>query len=267
MTNPNLFNQLLIWPIINLLVAFYKGLSTIGIPGAFGWAIILLTVAIRFILYPLTKAQLSSAKKMADLKPHLDHLSKKHKDDKKRLQQEQLRLYKEAGVNPAAGCLPLLLQFPVLIALYRVFFTLLSTGNIGDLVKDINSIVYFPFLHIEHFDLTFFGVNLIIKPNQWQQYGWWLLLIPVITGVLQFIQAKFTPSMAPKPSPKKDEKSNQDDMQQAMQMQMQYFMPLLIGYFALSFPVGLSLYWNTFTIFAIIQQVLINKSHVQIVKS
>ena len=110
MTNPTIWNQLLIWPILNLLIALYKGLDFIKIPGAFGLAIILLTCIIRLVLTPFTKAQLKSAKKMQDLKPRIDELNKKHKDDKTKLQQAQLNLYKEAGVNPAAGCLPLLVQ-------------------------------------------------------------------------------------------------------------------------------------------------------------
>lgn len=264
MTSPTLFNQVLIWPIINLLIAFYKGLSVVGIPGAFGWAIILLTVSIRLILYPLTLSQLRSAKKMAELKPHLDNLSKKHKDDKKKLQEEQLRLYKEMGVNPAAGCLPLLLQFPVLIALYRVFFDVLNNGNMTQLVADINKILYLPILRLERFDLSFFGINLGVKPSAWQQYGWWLLAIPVITALLQFVQAKLMPTSVPavKKEEKKEDKkeaSSGDDMQKAMQSQMLYFMPLFLGYLALSFPVGLSLYWNTFSVFGIIQQVIVNK--------
>lgn len=265
MTSPNIFNQLLLWPIINLLIAFYKGFEFLHIPGPLGWAIIALTIAIRLILHPLTVSQLRSQKKMQELKPHLDRLSQKHKDDKKRLQQEQMRLYKDAGINPAAGCLPLLLQFPVLIALYNVFFRLLSSGNIHQIVMDINKILYFPGLRIQNLDLSFIGINLAAKPNQWQQYGVILLIIPPLTALLQWLQAKTMAPMtqAPKPVQKdkndKDKKAGSDDFSSAMQMQMTYFMPLLIGYFSLSFPVGLSLYWNTFSLFGIIQQIQVNK--------
>ncbi len=117
MTNPSFFNQILIWPILNVLMFFNNVLSASKIPGAFGWSIIFLTLAIRGVLYPLTKTQLTSAKKMSELKPQLDKLTKKHKGDRQKLQQAQLELYKQHGINPAAGCLPLLLQMPVLIFL------------------------------------------------------------------------------------------------------------------------------------------------------
>ena len=103
-----MFEEFLVRPILNLLVVFYYLFERLNIPGPFGWSIMLLTLSIRFILYPLTHTQMKSLKKMAELKPHLDELSKRHANDKKKLQEEQLRLYKDAGVNPAAGCLPAL---------------------------------------------------------------------------------------------------------------------------------------------------------------
>lgn len=256
-----------------MLIAFYKGFEYIQLPGAFGWAIIALTIAIRLILHPLTVKQLHSQKKIASLKPHLDALNAKHKDDKARLQQEQLKLYQDAGVNPAAGCLPLLLQFPVLIALYNVFLKVLSNHDMKTLVTDINKIVYFPQLHLDSLDLNFFGIPLGVKPDQWQKYGVFLLLIPVITAVLQWYQTKvMMPAVAPETKDEKNklakkedkkEPSTQDEMQKALQMQMKYFFPVFIGYLGYTFPVGLSLYWNTFSASGIIQQLLVNKAHDQ----
>lgn len=256
MTDPSLWNQILIWPILNLLIALYKGFSVIGLPGAFGFAIIALTVLIRGALTPLTNAQLKSAKKIQNLKPRLDELSRRHKDDKVKLQQAQLELYKEAGVNPAAGCLPLLLQIPVFIALYNVFIQVLDGGASAEFIASINKVLYHSALTIETLDLNFFGVNLAIKPSAWQTAGVWLLLIPVITGVLQFIQTKL---MSP-PSPKTDDKgAKQADAMADMQKQMGFVMPVMIGFFAFSFPVGLSLYWNIFSLFGIMQQLKVNK--------
>lgn len=261
MTEPNIFNQFLIWPILNVLIAFYKAFSSLGIPGAFGLAIIAATGLIRLLLHPLTATQLKSAHKMSSLKPQLDKLAQEHKNDKQRLQVEQLKLYKEAGVNPAAGCLPVLLQMPILIALYNVFFQVLGQGNIEKVVQDINKIIYFPILHIDKLDLSFFGLDLASKPSDWQKMGWWLLLIPVITGLLQFWQTKLmTPNHPQEKAIVKDkDKDKNQDMSTMMQKQMSIMMPLMIGFFAYSFPVGLSIYWNTFTVFGIIQQQSINK--------
>lgn len=255
MTTPNPFNQFLIWPFINLLVAFYKVFEIARIPGPFGWAIVALTFSIRTLLAPLTNKQMESARKMQALKPHIDKLQQKHKDDKKKLQEEQMKLYKEHGVNPAAGCLPFILSFPVLIALYRVFFNVLSNGNLQETVEHINQITYFSFLKIQSLDLWFFGFNLASKPSQWQQFGWWLLAIPVVTAVLQYFQMKSTPGMGAAPKPKevkdKEKKDAPQDMAADMQKQMALFFPVMIGFAAYNFPVGLALYWNTFSLMTI----------------
>lgn len=268
MTNPNLWNQLLIWPIINLLIALYKAFEWLHVPGALGFAVIGLTVAIRLLLYPLMAAQLKSAKKMQNLKPHLDALSSKHKDDKKALQQAQLDLYKLHGVNPAAGCLPLLIQMPVLIALYNVFYQVLQNGNMTKLVSEINHVVYFSSLKIASLDLSFFGISLGIKPSQWQSHGWWLLMIPLVTAALQYWQSKLmmpqaSSTVVKKPADAKalagkDEKKPEDTAME-MQKQMTMITPLMFGMFAYQFPLGLALYWNVFGLFGIMQQLSINK--------
>lgn len=261
MTNPNLWNQLLVWPITNLLIVFYKLCEWLHLPGPLGFAIILLTIAVRLLLYPLMHAQLKSAKKMADMKPHLDALSAKHKDDKQALQQAQLALYKEHGVNPAAGCLPTLVQFPILIALYNVFYQVLGNGNAEKMMQDINAIVYNPALQLKVFDVTFLGVNLGIKPGEWQKYGWWLLAVPLITAGLQLVQSKLmTPKTVPQPLAveKKGEEKKPDTMGD-MQKQMMFITPIMFGFFAFQLPIGLALYWNIFGLFGIIQQLQVNK--------
>lgn len=265
MTSPTFWNQFLIWPILNVLVAFYKLFEALRFPGPLGFAIILLTIVIRLLLYPLMLSQLKSAKKMANLKPHLDELTKRHKDNKQALQQAQLALYKEHGVNPAAGCLPLLVQFPVLIALYNVFFQILNNGNIGNLMTDINAILYHPALSLTNLDLTFFGINLGIKPGQFQTQGVWLLFVPLVTGLLQWYQTKLmmpaqvTGDKRQETGGKKEQKPG--DTAAEIQKQMVLITPIMFGFFAFQFPLGLSLYWNVFGLFGIMQQLQVNKSH------
>jgi YidC/Oxa1 family membrane protein insertase len=215
--------------------------------------------------------QMKSARKMAKLKPHMDELQKKHKGDRQALQQAQMALYKEHGVNPAAGCLPLLIQMPVLIALYRVFYSVFAEGDATKMIGDINHILYFPQLKLATFDLSFFGLNLAMKPSEWQAHGWWLLAIPVVTGLLQWYQTKLMmPAQSPTPQPstkelqKKDSKDGKkdaapEDMGMEMQKQMAIISPLMFGFFAYQFPIGLALYWNLSGIFGIIQQLYINK--------
>ena len=272
MTNPTLWNQFLIWPFVNVLIAFYKFFEFLHVPGPLGFAIIGMTIVIRLVLYPLMQAQLKSARKMAQLKPHLDALSQKHKDDKTKLQKAQMDLYKQHNINPAAGCLPLLVQMPVLIALYNVFYQVLNNGNVEKLLQDINAILYSPSLHMNSLDITFFGINLGVKPGQWQTHGWWLLAIPVITALLQWWQTKLmqpasagnpksqismTNSPLAKASEGKQEEKPQDTAAE-MQKQMAMITPVMFGFFAFQFPLGLSLYWNVFGLFGIMQQLRVN---------
>lgn len=260
MTDANLWNQLLVWPILNVLAAFYKLFEVLHVPGPLGWAVIGITIVIRLLLYPLMNAQLRSAKKMAKLKPHMDALSAKHKNDKTALQQAQLALYKEHGVNPAAGCLPLLIQMPVLIALYNVFFQVLNNGNLTKLLADINSVLYFPAIRLTSLDLTFFGINLGIKPSQFQEHGYLLLLVPIITAGLQWYQTKLMMvSQTHTTLAVKDGEPKKEDTAADIQKQMALITPLLFGYFALQFPLGLALYWNVFGVLGILQQLAINK--------
>jgi len=265
MLSPNLFNTVLIIPTLNLLVFLYQCFLVIKVPGAFGLAIVGLTVLVRLLVQPLFGKQMQTAKKMQDLKPHLDKLSTKHKNDKQKLQEEQMRLYKEAGINPASGCLFMIIQIPLFIALYNTLSLFLVTTNIQKVIGEINQVLYFPFLKIYSIDPNFLGYNLFLSPDKAKI--WYYYLIPVITALLQYFQVVVsTPAMTPQP--KKEEagkegekkESTGEDFQKAMNTQMKFIFPIMIGYFAFSLPVGLALYWNIFSLFSIIHSRGINKS-------
>lgn len=263
-----LFNNLFITPILNVLVVFYSGLYALHIPGALGFAIILLTVGIRFILHPFFKQQIHTARKMSEIKPQLDKLQAQYKKDPKRLQAEQLKLYKEHDLNPATGCLFLIIQIPVFIGLYSTLNMFLRNGIGEKVTSEINHVLYSPALKINHvIDPIFFGYNLALTP---QKAGvWFYYLIPVVTALLQYWQAKVTTQpTAPtkaivkngKESPPAGGKSDMGgDFQKAMNTQMKYIFPFMIGYFAFTLPVGLSLYWNIFSLFSILQYRKVNK--------
>lgn len=258
------FNTIFFGPIVNLLVLIYKLLALIHLPGALGFAIIILTVLIRFLVWPFTASQMKSMQKMASLKPHLDDLKTKHKDDKQALAAAQMALYKEHGVNPAGGCLPSLIQIPVFIGLYQSILNMVPRGTAASQaagLHHINAVLYNPWLRLSSApDQSFLGLSLASAPSDFLHQGVWLLLIPVITGGLTFVQSKM---MAPakqltiykddKPKEVK-EKEGMDEAMSSMQGQVTYLMPVMIGYFAFQFPVGLAFYWNTFTIMGIIQQ-------------
>src|SRR3989338_2401272 len=273
MLAPNFFNTIFVFPILNLLVFFYKIFLFLKMPGAFGLAIIALTAVIRLLLHPFFKQQLETSKKMQDLKPHLDRIAQKHKSDKKKVQKEHMKLYQQAGINPASGCLFMIIQIPVFIALYNTLSLFLLNGNATKIISQINKVVYHPILKIQAINPWFFGFNLALSPakaGQWHYY-----LIPVITAVLQYLQTQAMIPSSPQTSEVKEESRNDvrdklrdgktsevnkdgkknggDDFQKAMNTQMKFIFPLMIGWFSYTLPVGLSLYWNIFSIFSIMQ--------------
>lgn len=239
----------------NLLIGSYELLSFIHIPSALGFSIILITIILRIITYPLVVKQLRVTKKMQDLAPHLAQIKKKHKGDQKRIYEEQKKLYSEHGVSQLAGCLPALIQLPVIYGLYSVMTNIVNFHS-EKLIEYINSLVIPP-LRISHpLDTSFFGVPLGSSPSHIG--GLVLFGVPIVTGILQLIQSRM---MAPLPikeyksdSPKEKKEKEEVDTAIQMQGQMLYLLPVVIGILSFQYPIALSLYWNTFTIFGIIQQ-------------
>ncbi len=137
----DIFNTIFLAPLINLEVLIYRMLTFIHLPGALGFSIIILTVLIRILIWPVISSQLRSTRKMALLKPHLDELQKKHKGDKQAFASAQMALYKEHGINPAGGCLPSLIQLPTVIALYQ---TILAAFNGTAGLSRINWFLFSP---------------------------------------------------------------------------------------------------------------------------
>lgn len=252
------FNTIFLGPIVNLLVAIMQGLEFLHIPGVFGFSIIILTILIRLAVWPLMGTQLKSAKKMQELKPELDKLKLKHGKDKQALAAAQMALYKEHGVNPAGGCLPALIQIPIIWALFTAIQKFFDPSSLSWINSNVLYVKSWAFASPPNPD--FFGINLTVKPSDFTSAGVLLLLIPIVTALLQLVQSKM---MAPeKPlkeyptdSPKEiKQKESTEDSMAMMQTQMMYMMPLMVGYFAFTFQIGIALYWNTFTILGIIQQ-------------
>ncbi len=254
----NIFITLVEQPITNALVAIYNGLVSFNTPYALGFSIIVLTAVIRLLLYPLTASQMKTQKKMQDIAPHLSKLKDKHKGDMRAQQAATMALYKEHNLNPAAGCLPALLQLPIFFGLYGV----LQKAVTGKSVDEVNKLLYTDSLKLKSlWDTNFFGLPLGKNPGELLPVvGVAILLVPILTGVFQFIQSKMmaTPKAAEDLKkitnlPAKNEPPKMD-FANMMQGQMLYMLPIMIGVFSFGFPIGLSLYWNTFTIFGIIQQ-------------
>lgn len=253
----NIFNTLLVYPLTNVLAVFNILFENIGVPGAFGLAIITFTVFIRLLLYPMYKKQNETTQKINELRPKLDAIKEKHKKDNVKLQQEQIRLYQEAGINPAAGCVLVLIQLPIFIALYQALNLFVNGTHGGVDIDSLNAILYFNELKVQALDVSFLGLNLGLSPSQGG--NWLYYSVPVITAIFQYFQAT-TAMVAPPSGAKKVDANGKpakpdtaDEFQRAMQTQMKYIFPFMIGAISFNLPTALALYWNVFSIFSIIQ--------------
>ncbi len=231
-----IFNQILYKPLFNLLVILYN-----AIPGHdFGIAIILITLLIRFVLFPLSKKGIKSRKSMETLQPKIKELQKKYKDDKQEQSRKLMEVYKKNKVNPASGCLPLIVQLPILIALYRAFMGVTDSGNLDLLYSFVKNPGFI--------DPSFLGIIDLSKAN---------VVLAVLAGIFQFIQSKL---MFKSSSPSKSTGGNKmASMQKTMGRQMTYFMPLITIFIALKLPAGLPLYWAVSTLFGIGEYWLVHR--------
>lgn len=257
-----MFDQILVYPLLNVLVAIYQSLVFLHIPFALGFSIILLTVLIRLVMYPMITSQLRASKKMQDLAPHISNLKEKHKGDNARIQKETMQLYKDHGVNPASGCLSAIAQMGIIVfGLYPAFTKIISLDPSKAMTELNSNILYSPALWLSKpWDTHFFGVPLAQNPSQLLATMPLVVIgIPLITAVLQFVQSKMMFSKPAEVTQKGKPASvkttaGKDDFASMFQTQSTYIFPVMIGFFSYTFPVGLSLYWNTFTVFGIIQQ-------------
>jgi YidC/Oxa1 family membrane protein insertase len=225
-------------PIYNILVGLYN------IVGDFGIAIIIMTVGIKSLLIPLSRKQIESQKEMQELQPKIKELQKKYKNNKEQLSKKTMGLYKEHKVNPAAGCLPLIIQMIVFITMYRVIINI-SEGNILTVqAENLYSFIPAP----EVINGLFLGIMQLSEPN---------VILAGLTAGAQFYQLKMMQAKnAKQVEEKKDDKKNssEPDFASIMQKQMLYIVPVMTLFIGLKFPSGLALYWFASTAFMIAQQ-------------
>jgi YidC/Oxa1 family membrane protein insertase len=251
-----MFYTLLYQPLLNGLIFFYK------IFGNLGLAIIVLTILIRFLLIPLTLPSLKAASKLKEIAPQLEKLKKKYAKDKQKFAQAQLEIYKKHKINPAAGCLPQIIQLIILIALYQAFAKVLQPD--GDIVSKLNEVLY-PFLRLPAetvINTRFFYLDLA-KPDIFRLPGFTFPFpgfFLLAAALVQFLSSKMMqPQTQIAQTQAKETPSAQDDLAVAMQTQMLYLFPLMTILIGFSFPSGLVLYWFVFSLFTMIQQYFLNK--------
>jgi len=225
--NLGAWDIIILQPMINVLLAISHVLFN-----NFGLTIIALTLIVRFVLLPLTLKQLHSTKAMSSLQPKLLELQKKYAKDKQKLAQEQMQLYKESGINPIGCAVPMIIQFPIWIALYQAI--ILSLAVNPEALLNLSRYFYSWAAPLAELPLNnyFLGLNLA-NPNA---------IIAILVGVTMWIQQKMvTPTV--------------QDPRQAQQTQMMlWMMPIMFTFFSLSFPSGLALYWVVSNIFSIVVQ-------------
>lgn len=212
----------------------------------FGIAIILFTILIRIVTWPLNAQQMKGAKAMQDLQNDKEWqaIQKKYAKDREKLAQEQMRVYREKGINPFGSCLPTLIQFPIIIALYQSIIRALASTPL-DLLKLSRSI------NTDLLDVA----NLIPLNSKflWMNLGQPepFYILAIIVAVTTYIQSKLT--LPPSTNP--------NDQSAAMGQSMTITMPLMLGWFALTFPSGLSVYFITSNLLGIIQYAVQGKAN------
>lgn len=213
-------------------------------------SIIVFTVLVRLITYPLTMQQQRSTKAMQQLQPELKKLQEKHKGDREKLAQEQMQLYRQYGINPMGGCLPMVVQLPIMLGLYQaIIFALAATPY---QLMELSGRLLIPGLGaLVPLQNTWLGFNLTQPPSQTNIISFALPILVVVTTWLQF---KMT--MAPPAPPSEDGKPNQAA---AMTQSMGTIMPIMYGFFALQFSIGLSIYFIVSNIVGIIQYAMMGK--------
>ena len=251
----DLFNLIFTYPIFNGLVLLYH------LFGDFALSIVVLTVIIKLILFPLTLQQLRSTKSMQALQPQIAEIRKKYGKDQQGLAQETQKLYKEYGVNPLAGCLPLLIQLPVLYGLFYALNGIVRENKLAVINSHIYSFIP-KFSQMPNLSFTWFswlsflhpilpGVHWVFPLNQPDPTH----ILPILAGLATFISLRMSqPKPVQTPQTKSGNSGGAADVSAQTMKTMQYVMPLFTAFIGWSFPAGLALYWTVSSVFQAVQQ-------------
>ncbi len=247
------FNIIIYQPLFNALIFLYEHLPIMD----FGVAVIALTVLIRLVLYPLGTQGIKAQKALSEIQPKMKEIQEKYKNDREKQGKEMMLLYKKEKINPLAGCLPILIQLPIIIGIYQVF-RVFQDGLSATELEVLYSFIPSPEIIGNP---SFLGIIDLASSN---------IYLAFIAGILQFFQMKMMLSnqqLTGSNQVSKDKK--QDQMSQfsnMMQKQMLYFFPVFTVVILWTLPSAIGLYWITFTLFAIIQQYLTFRSMNKLVK-
>lgn len=229
----------------------------------YGLAIVVFTILVKTLLFPFALKQYNSVARMQEIQPKVLEIQKRYKNDQQKLNEELMKIYRENNVNPAGGCLPLLIQMPIFIALYTVFVRPLTymlgyqQVDIDNLAQALGIAVNSPTREIsiikakpELIDLFFptkaFGINLADTPSLTKASLLWI--IPILAALTTYLSTKITTATSGNPK-----------TEDATQSSMSIIFPIMTGFFAFQFPTGLGLYWIVTNLFQMVQQYILSK--------
>ena len=223
-------------PIYNALVGLFTVLPWAGA----GLAVILITVLVRLVLYPLSKKAVVAQVEMQRIGPELEKIKEKYKDNQEEQARQTLALYKKKGVNPFSGFLVIIIQLPIIWALYRVF---INTG-----FPHIDSTLLYTFVHApSHISTIFLGIDLTHKS----------VILAALAALATHFQLRIATARMPKPD--KDKASFSNDLSRSMQMQMKYIFPVIVFLIAYKISGVIALYWLTTNLFTIGQEIVVRR--------
>jgi len=233
-----LFHTIFYDPIYNGLIFLTSNFSWVDL----GVAVVLITIIVKLILFPLTKSSIKTQIKVKEIEPEIEKIKKEYKDDKEGQAKKVMEIYKDNEINPFASFLLLLIQLPVLLALYFVFIK-------GGL-PSVNMDLLYSFVEAPEVisDTVFLGFIDMTQKS---------FILAILAGVSQFFQIRLVMPKIKEKNGKKD--TLKDDLVRNMQLQMKYIMPIFIFFIALGFPSVLALYWFTSNIFMIGQELYIRR--------
>jgi len=230
-----------VWPLAKGLIWLNGVLAGANVTYSWGFAIILFTVAIKVITFPLTVTQIKGMQAQKDLQPKIQELQKKYGKDKEKISQEQMKLYQEAGVNPLSGCLPMIVQMPVLFGLYSA---LISLGGALENAR----FFWIPDLGFPKYTDGMGWITELFQGGEYMRLVSYLIL-PILLMVSQYVMQKMTTASTP---------STGEGGAAGMMGQMSTIMTLMFGFFTLQVPAGLTLYWVTSNLLQMGQTIAVN---------
>lgn len=234
----SIWHSVVYQPLYNVLVLFIDLLPWHSV----GVAIILLTLLVKLLLYPLAGKSIEAQHAMKELEPELKALKEKYGKDQQQLAQKTMELYQKKGITPFSGCLPILIQIPIIFGLYWVFFKGLPTIDVSILYSFVSS--------PGELDMHFVGFDLLGKSA----------VLAFLAGFTQYLQAHISIKNQPAISTKPGEKpSFQEDFAKTMQLQLRYVLPVIVGLISFTLPAAVALYWATSNILGIGQEMLMHK--------